>query len=121
MGFVKKYRNPQSITKSNFSIFKDKGSFLIEAENFKTNNKCFVFLCSGKIGGEGLNLTEANHAIFFNAWWNPSNNNQARDRIIRIGQKKEAYIHYIYSQDTIETRVIKILNTKNFYIFKIFT
>ncbi len=82
------------------------------AENFKNNDKCFVFLCSGKIGGEGLNLTEANHAIFFNAWWNPSNNNQARDRIIRIGQKKEAYIHYIYSQNTIETRVIKILNAK---------
>ena len=68
------------------------------AENFKNNDKCFVFLCSGKIGGEGLNLTEANHAIFFNVWWNPSNNNQARDRIIRIGQKRSLYSLHILTK-----------------------
>ena len=79
---------------------------------FKTSSKCVTLLCSGKIGGEGLNLTEANHAIFLNEWWNPSNNNQARDRIIRIGQNKEAFIHHIYTQDTIESRVIKILKSK---------
>lgn len=49
-------------------------------DSFKNDNSCKVFLCSGKIGGEGLNLTEANHAIFLNEWWNPSNNTQARDR-----------------------------------------
>ena len=81
-------------------------------EKFKTKKNCSVFLCSGKIGGEGLNLTEANHAIFFNAWWNPSNNNQARDRIVRIGQSKEAFIHYIYTQDTIESKILDILKTK---------
>jgi SNF2 family DNA or RNA helicase len=79
---------------------------------FKHNPKCSVFLCSGKIGGEGLNLTEANHAIFLNEWWNPSNNNQARDRIIRIGQNKEAFIHHLYSADTIEERIIDILKSK---------
>lgn len=80
--------------------------------HFKHNPKCFVFLCSGKIGGEGLNLTEANHAIFINEWWNPSNNNQARDRIIRIGQNKESFIHHLYSADTIEERIIGILKSK---------
>ena len=84
----------------------------IAIEKFKTNNECMVFLCSGKIGGEGLNLTEANHAIFLNEWWNPSNNKQARDRIIRIGQNKEAFIHHVYTQDTIETRIIDILKSK---------
>jgi SNF2 family DNA or RNA helicase len=81
-------------------------------DSFKNDNSCKVFLCSGKIGGEGLNLTEANHAIFLNEWWNPSNNTQARDRIIRIGQNKEAFIHHVYTSDTIESRVIKILKSK---------
>ena len=60
-------------------------------KNFKENSDTFVLLCSGKLGGEGINLTEANHAIFFNLWWNPSNNDQARDRLVRIGQEKCIY------------------------------
>jgi SNF2 family DNA or RNA helicase len=81
-------------------------------KSFKLNDNHFAFLCSGKIGGEGLNLTEANHVIFFNEWWNPSNNSQARDRIIRIGQTKDTFIHHLYTVNTIEESVIKILNTK---------
>ena len=80
--------------------------------SFKINNNHFVFLCSGKIGGEGLNLTEANHVIFFNEWWNPSNNSQARDRIIRIGQTRDTYIHHLYTVNTIEENVLDIIKTK---------
>ena len=80
---------------------------------FKSNDECFVFLCSGKIGGEGINLTEANHAIFYNKWWNPSNNDQARDRINRIGQKKKSFIHDLITKNTIEYRVNDILTNKN--------
>ena len=36
----------------------------------------------------GLNLTEANHVIHFDRWWNPAVENQATDRVFRIGQKK---------------------------------
>lgn len=93
------------------SIDREERSNIIET--FKTNKDCFVFLCSGKIGGEGLNLTEANHAIFLNEWWNPSNNNQARDRIIRIGQTKEAMIYHIYTANTVESRIIEIIKSKN--------
>ena len=70
-------------------------------------------LCSGKIGGEGLNLTEANHVIFINNWWNPSNNNQARDRVVRIGQEKKAFIHNLRADDTIESRLDEILKEKD--------
>ena len=41
-----------------------------------------------KSGGVGLNLTEANHVIHFDRWWNPAVENQATDRAFRIGQKK---------------------------------
>ena len=80
---------------------------------FKNSKDCFVLLCSGKLGSEGLNLTEANHVIFFNKWWNPSNNDQARDRIYRIGQEKKCFIHSLITIDTIESRVDEILSEKD--------
>jgi SNF2 family DNA or RNA helicase len=80
---------------------------------FKTDSNCSVLLCSGKIGGEGINLTEANHIIFINNWWNPSNNRQARDRIVRIGQKRECHIHNLRTANTIESRLDEILDEKN--------
>ena len=82
-------------------------------KNFKENSDTFVLLCSGKLGGEGINLTEANHAIFFNLWWNPSNNDQARDRLVRIGQEKNVFIHTLESSNTIESRLKYILKDKN--------
>ena len=90
-----------------------------EIDEFKKNDKKSVLLCSGKIGGEGLNLTEANHAIFLNHWWNPSNNNQARDRIIRIGQLKKSYIHHLYSTNTIEDKLRIIIEEKKELNFEI--
>lgn len=80
---------------------------------FKEDEDMPILLCSGKIGGEGLNLTEANHVIFINNWWNPSNNNQARDRVVRIGQEKKAFIHNLRADDTIESRLDEILKEKD--------
>ena len=63
---------------------------------------------------EGINLTEANHVIFLNSWWNPSNNDQARDRVIRIGQSKKAFIYYLRTENTIEARLEEILEEKEY-------
>ena len=102
--------------KENFSIMFDGSMDKVERvealHNFKNNSDSTVLLCSGKIGGEGINLTEANHVIFINDWWNPSNNNQARDRVVRIGQLKTAFITHLRSVDTIDERVGDILREK---------
>ena len=79
---------------------------------FQKTANCRAILCSGKIGGEGINLTEANHVIFINDWWNPSNNNQARDRVVRIGQSKQCFITHLKAIDTIDERVSDILKEK---------
>ena len=44
-----------------------------------------VFILSLKAGGTGLNLTRANHVFHFDRWWNPAVENQATDRVFRIG------------------------------------
>ena len=46
-----------------------------------------VFLISLKAGGTGLNLTAADYVIHLDPWWNPAVEDQATDRVHRIGQK----------------------------------
>jgi SNF2 family DNA or RNA helicase len=78
--------------------------------NFK--NKNLTLLASAKIASEGLTLVEANHAIFINRWWNPSSNEQARDRIRRLGQQRTTYMYSFTTVDTIEEKIDEILERK---------
>ncbi len=106
-----------SIYNEKFSMIFDGSLDKLEREEvllrFKEDEDTPILLCSGKIAGEGLNLTEANHVIFINNWWNPSNNYQARDRVVRIGQEKKAFIHNLRADDTIESRLDEILKEKD--------
>ena len=56
-------------------------------QNFKENKKINILLISIKVGGFGLNLTQANIVVILEPWWNPAIEDQAVDRVNRIGQK----------------------------------
>ena len=79
---------------------------------FKNPNSAHVLLCSLRVAGEGLTLTEANHVIFLNEWWNPSANAQARDRVVRIGQAKGVRVYKFKCKNTIEEDLDEILTRK---------
>lgn len=81
-------------------------------ENFRNNENTFVLLASSRIGSEGLTLVEANHVILFNQWWNPSSNEQARDRVVRIGQRRNVCVYRFCCRGTIEESLVKILKSK---------
>lgn len=81
--------------------------------NFKSDKRIHVMLCSSRIAGEGLTLTEANHVIFLNEWWNPSANSQARDRVVRIGQRKGVRLYRYRCRNTIEETLEEILEKKS--------
>ena len=83
-------------------------------ESFKSDSRIHVMLCSSRIAGEGLTLTEANHVIFLNEWWNPSANSQARDRVVRIGQRKGVRLYRFRCRNTIEETLEEILEKKSF-------
>lgn len=51
-----------------------------------------VMLLSLKAGGVGLNLIGANHLCFVDVHWNPALEQQAADRIHRVGQTKNVFI-----------------------------
>ncbi|RLF60075.1 MAG: hypothetical protein DRN27_00600 [Thermoplasmata archaeon] len=71
-----------------------------------------VFILSLKAGGLGLNLTAANHVFHFDRWWNPAVENQATDRVFRIGQKKNVEVHKFVSIGTLEERIDEMIEQK---------
>jgi superfamily II DNA or RNA helicase len=70
------------------------------------------FLISLKAGGMGLNLTAANYVILLDPWWNPAVENQAADRVHRIGQKNPVTVYRLIASKTVEERVIELHGTK---------
>lgn len=56
-------------------------------------NRFDVMILSPKAGGVGLTLTTANHVVHLSRWWNPAVEDQATDRVYRIGQTKEVFVH----------------------------
>ena len=71
-----------------------------------------VFLISLKAGGTGLNLTGADMVIHFDPWWNPAVENQATDRVHRIGQTKSVQVMKFVAKDTIEEKIHEIQQIK---------
>jgi SNF2 family DNA or RNA helicase len=71
-----------------------------------------LFILSLKAGGVGLNLTRANHVFHFDRWWNPAVENQATDRVFRIGQTRNVQVHKFVCGGTLEERIHEMLESK---------
>ncbi|MBZ6382843.1 SNF2-related protein [Sphingomonas sanguinis] len=52
-----------------------------------------AMILSPKAGGVGLTLTAANHVIHLSRWWNPAVEDQATDRVFRIGQSRDVHVY----------------------------
>jgi SNF2 family DNA or RNA helicase len=93
------------------SVPVNKRQTLVDAFQSKDVYLPFMVL-SLKAGGVGLNLTEANHVVHFDRWWNPAVENQATDRAFRIGQKKNVVVHKFITQGSIEEKIDAMLEEK---------
>jgi SNF2 family DNA or RNA helicase len=76
------------------------------------SGKSDLFLISLKAGGTGLNLTAADYVIHMDPWWNPAVEDQASDRVHRIGQQRPVTIYRIIAEDTIEEKIVKMHHNK---------
>ncbi len=81
-------------------------------KEFNENEEIKVFLISLKAGGTGLNLIGADTVIHYDPWWNFSAENQASDRIHRIGQKHNVQIIKMITKDSIEEKILNLQNKK---------
>ncbi|MGB0715207.1 MAG: DEAD/DEAH box helicase [Phycisphaerae bacterium] len=71
-----------------------------------------IFILSLKAGGFGLNLTRANHVFHYDRWWNPAVEDQATDRVHRIGQHKQVQVHRFVCMGTLEERIDSLIQRK---------
>jgi len=71
-----------------------------------------VLLASLLAGGVGIDLTGASVVLHFDRWWNPAKENQATDRVHRIGQRRFVQVFKLITRDTIEERIDELIRTK---------
>ncbi len=71
-----------------------------------------IFLISLKAGGTGLNLTAADYVIHLDPWWNPAVEDQATDRVHRIGQQRPVTVYRLVTENTVEEKILKLHETK---------
>ena len=81
-------------------------------KNFKENPDMKALLLTYKVGGEGLNLTEANNCIFMEPWWSDAVHQQAKARVWRTGQEKHVKVFWLVCNLTIEKAILDICKEK---------
>ena len=74
-------------------------------DEFRNHQGAGLFLISLRAGGSGLNLAAASYVILFDPWWNPAVENQAIDRVHRIGQTKTVFAYRLLIRDSIEDKI----------------
>uniref|UniRef100_A0A8C8XJJ1 Transcription termination factor 2 n=1 Tax=Panthera leo TaxID=9689 RepID=A0A8C8XJJ1_PANLE len=83
---------------------------LVEA--FNSSRGPQVMLISLSAGGVGLNLIGGNHLFLLDMHWNPSLEDQACDRIYRVGQQKDVVVHKFICEGTVEEKILHLQEKK---------
>ena len=81
-------------------------------ERFQNDSDCSVFLMTLKTGGVGLNLTVADIVYIVEPWWNKAAEQQAVNRLHRIGQKSTVMSFSLITHDTIEEKIQQLQQRK---------
>jgi SNF2 family DNA or RNA helicase len=81
-------------------------------KQFNEDESVPLFLVSLKAGGSGLNLVGADTVIHYDMWWNPAVENQATDRVWRMGQKQAVSSYKLITMGTIEEKILELQNRK---------
>lgn len=90
-------------------------------KKFNEDESIPIFLVSLKAGGSGLNLVGADTVIHYDMWWNPAVENQATDRVHRIGQKNSVSSYKLITLNTVEEKIVELQKRKSSLVKQIVT
>jgi SNF2 family DNA or RNA helicase len=79
---------------------------------FNEDPDCRVFLGSLKAGGTGIDLLGGSTVLHYDRWWNAAREDQATDRVHRIGQKQAVQVFKLVSEGTLEEKISAIIERK---------
>lgn len=95
--------------------FKEAKSLDVKAGDIKkwNNGEIPLLLAHPQSAGHGLNLQQGGHIIvWFGLTWSLEYYQQANARLDRQGQKESVIVHHIVTKDTLDEKVIKVLEQK---------
>ncbi len=82
-------------------------------DKFQNDSKIRLFIGQIQAAGIGITLTAANACAFVEFGYSPFDHEQAEDRINRIGQTADSITaYYLLNEDSVETDLMDLLNTK---------
>lgn len=81
-------------------------------ESLNSDASCTVMLASLAVCSVGLNLTAANQVILSDSWWSAAIEDQAVDRVYRLGQTKPVNVFRLVMEGSIEERVLEVQRQK---------
>ncbi|PXA05190.1 ATP-dependent helicase [Coraliomargarita sinensis] len=81
-------------------------------EGFQSDPGPAVMLVSLRAGGTGITLHAADYVFLLDPWWNPAVENQAIDRVHRIGQDRRVFVYRMITEGTIEQRIQQLKQEK---------
>ena len=82
-------------------------------KRFKTDKSCKILIAAPAAAKEGLTLTAANHAVFYDRSFSLDDYLQAQDRIHRISQTCSCYVTNLIGSNTIDEWVDVLLAAKH--------
>lgn len=83
-----------------------------QLQRFTHDPNCIVFIGSLQAAGLGIDLTAANVLIMYDRWWNAARENQAIDRVHRIGQTRGVQVYKLITKNTIEEKIDQMIIRK---------
>ena len=81
--------------------------------SFKVDQECRVLVATPGSAKEGLTLTVANHAVFFDRSFSLDDYLQAQDRIHRISQERPCHVTNLIATGTVDSWVDALLAAKH--------
>lgn len=83
-----------------------------QLHRFNHDPDCEVFVASLQAAGLGIDLTAGSVVIHYDRWWNAARENQATDRVHRIGQTRGVQVFKLVTKGTFEERIDRLIAQK---------
>lgn len=83
-----------------------------ELRRFQEDPNTCVFVASLQAAGLGIDLTAASVVIHYDRWWNAARENQATDRVHRIGQSRGVQVFKLVTRGTFEEKIHTMIQRK---------
>src|SRR6185503_5658528 len=83
-----------------------------QIKKFNHDPACEVFVGSLQAAGLGIDLTAGSVVIHYDRWWNAARENQATDRVHRIGQTRGVQVFKLVTKGTFEEKIDAMISAK---------